>query len=283
MRRLAPAFDLADPSSYDRAPINPNYGVVGRAAVFSHRFLHNRQHPNVFRAFTLLADDPDLLINHDRCAFYRPTRQVTLRGQAVDKPEWKTEYTYPGVHLDFNPGTYHAAGRVIAARERLNYAGEQDWITENSFYCDRDGRMLQAVLNLEDNRAEDGGYQGVPGFHRRFEEWLLGSRCDDPNPAGLYRFAAGSAHDCGYAGHPVRVPAPAGSIIIWDQRLAHGTLPNDSNRARLIQFLKVFPRRIVSSRRYQARRQALTGILEAVGFHDVSEIGRTLFGLEALS
>jgi hypothetical protein len=283
MKELAPAFDLDDPSTYDHAPINPNYGVVGRAAMFSPRFLYNRQHPNVFQAFTLLADDPNLLISHDRCAFYRPTRQIPFRGQIVDKPEWKTEYTYPGVHLDFNPGMYHSAERVIAARERLDYSSEQDWTSENSFYCDRDGQMLQAVLNLEDNRVEDGGYHGVPGFHRRFEEWLLGLHCDDPSPAGLYRFSAGSAHDCRYASHPIRVPAPAGSLIIWDQRLAHGTLPNDSNRGRLIQFLKVFPRRIVSASRYRARRQALTAILKTICFHDVSEIGRTLFGLESLA
>src|SRR5262249_55676963 len=155
LKEVRPGFDLFDPNTYDCAPINPNYGVFGHGPIFARRFLLNRQHPNVYRAFALLLEVPELLVNHDRCAFYRPTRNVRLAGGVADRPGWKTEYTYPGVHLDFNPNAYRKSDRVRAVRESLGYSEAQDWITENNLYCAGDGLQLQAVLNLEDNRDSD--------------------------------------------------------------------------------------------------------------------------------
>ena len=110
----------------------------------------------------------------------------------VDRPGWKTDYTYPGVHLDFNPRVYHDTDRVRAAREALDYTDPQDWIAENNHCCAADGLQLQAVLNLDDNRAQDGGFHCVPGFHLRFDEWQAGLTSDDRSPGGLYRFSARS-------------------------------------------------------------------------------------------
>lgn len=282
MKQMEPAFDLFDANTYDHAPINPNYGVVSRGPIFSQRFLLNRQHPNVYRAFATLHEDPHLLVSHDRCAFYRPTRNVRLATGVSDRPNWRTEYSYPGVHLDFNPGVYHAPDKVLWVREALRYDDLQAWISENNLYCHTDGAHLQAVLTLEDNRLEDGGFHCVPGFHTHFEEWLAGFSPEADGPAGLYRFSPRSANDCRFISSPVRVPVPAGSLIIWDQRLAHGTLPNESERMRLIQFMKVFPRRIVTKERYQARGAALTAILAECGFHEITDVGRSVFGLEGL-
>src|SRR5262245_51165828 len=89
MRNANPAFDLFVTDTYAHAPVNANYGVFSRTPIFTPRFLHNRQHPNVHRAFALLYDDPDLLVSHDRCAFYRPTRNVRVGGKTADRPEWK--------------------------------------------------------------------------------------------------------------------------------------------------------------------------------------------------
>jgi hypothetical protein len=280
MKAAQPDFDLFDPNTYDRAPINPNYGVFGHGPIFARRFLRNRQHPNVYRAFALLLEVPELLVNHDRCAFYRPTRDVWLADGVADRSGWKTEYTYPGVHLDFNPNAYRKSDLVRAVRESLDYGEAQDWITENNLYCAGDGLQLQAVLNLEDNRDSDGGFQCVPGFHRRFGEWLTGFSSEDHSPSGLYRFSTRSANDCRFVPSPVRVPVPAGALIVWDQRLAHGTVPNDSDWARLIQFLKAFPRRIVSPERDRVRRQALEKILAETNFREVTDVGRVVFGLE---
>jgi hypothetical protein len=282
MKRASPAFDLFDPETYSHAPVSAGYAMFSRGPIFSRCFLLNRQHPNVYRAFCLLYDDADLLVSHDRCAFYRPTRGVRLRAGVVDRPEWKTEYTYPGVHLDFNPNVYRDPARVVPPREALSYVDEQDWVSENNMYCAADGLQVQAVLNLEDNREQDGGFHGVPGFHTRFDEWLAGFSSDDRSPAGLYRFSPHVLNDSRHLGLPVRVPVPAGALILWDQRLAHGTRPNDSDRGRLIQFLKMFPRRIVSRARYLARQRAMQAVLDETGFAEITEVGRTVFGLRPL-
>jgi hypothetical protein len=279
MRRAEPAFDLFVTDTYGHAPVNPNYGVFSRTPIFSARFLNNRQHPNVHRAFALLYDDTDLLVSHDRCALYRPTRNVKVGGKTADRPEWKTEFTYPGVHLDCNPGVYHRPDKVLPAREALTYADLQDWVSENNAYCVADGLQIQAVLNLEDNRDEDGGFHCVPGFHHSFEDWLKGFPSADDSPGGLYRFSSASRNDTRFVTETVRVPAPAGSLILWEQRLAHGTRPNDSDRARCIQFLKMFPRRIVSRERSRARQRALAAIFRERGFNEVTAVGETVFGL----
>merc|ERR550525_1053458 len=47
-------------------------------------------------------------------------------------------------------------------------------------------------------------------------------------------------------GDPIRkdtqtVPVRAGSLVIWDSKTPHGTFPNDSNRGRMIQYIKMAP------------------------------------------
>ena len=45
-------------------------------------------------------------------------------------------------------------------------------------------------------------------------------------------------------GRSMRVPMRAGSVLIWNQLLFHGTSPNmGTNRCRYAQYLKAFPRR----------------------------------------
>lgn len=35
---------------------------------------------------------------------------------------------------------------------------------------------VQALINLADNRSEDGGFHIVPGFHKVFSEWTERTR-----------------------------------------------------------------------------------------------------------
>jgi ectoine hydroxylase-related dioxygenase (phytanoyl-CoA dioxygenase family) len=280
MKAVDPGFDLWSPDTYDLAPVTASYGMFSRLPIFSPRFLEVRQHVNVHRAFATLFGEEELLVSHDRCAFYRPTRDVLVRGERVNRPEWKTAFTYPEVHLDFNPAVYRQPERVLPLREAMRYDDPQQWVSENNQYCAADGLHVQAVLNLEDNREMDGGYHCVPGFHHRFEDWLDGHVSADANPGGAHRFSARSPNDAKYITTPQRAPCPAGSLVLWDQRLAHGSRPNDSDRHRCIVFLKMFRRRTVSAARYAARREALKRVLDEAGFEaQVTEVGRIVFGL----
>lgn len=95
--------------------------------------------------------------------------------------------------------------------------------------------------NLADD-MDDGGFQIVPGFHRHFETWAktLGpapARAAGVPEARNYEFDPARA----VARRGVRLPMRAGSMVVWDQRCAHGSCPNASSRVRMAQFLTMVP------------------------------------------
>lgn len=96
-----------------------------------------------------------------------------------------------------------------------------------------------------------------------------------------------------------RLPMREGSVLIWDQRVLHGTAPNRSYRCRLAQYLKAFPRdltfpttkaaqdqeqnEIIVNPRLLKRSQAVADILKKDdSFSMVTELGRFVFGLDVL-
>ena len=99
----------------------------------------------------------------------------------------------------------------------------------------------QGVLSLIDNREEDGGFQCVPMADPT--AWLLEWTAAQSLPTGSRPQANGrhifSAAEFAKLGLPkTRVPCPAGSLILFNNTLPHGTLPNRSGRPRAVQFLR---------------------------------------------
>jgi hypothetical protein len=182
--------------------------------------------------------------------------------------------------------------------ETLTFETLRDFSRETNCVEARTGPHCQGVLMLAENRAEDGGLQVVPGFHSVFERWVRDGLRGDPS-----RFA--DAHDdwrrsrlvarAGGAGsfkfgdddaeiqkRAFRVAAREGSYVVWDQRLAHGTAPNDSSRARVAQFVKGFRKSKVSAGRLARRAERVRLEIGKAGAETqaaVSELGRKLFGL----
>ena len=71
--------------------------------------------------------------------------------------------------------------------------------------------------------------------------------------------------------------------MLWDQRVAHGTAPNDSSRARIAQFVKGFRKSGVSAGRARRRSERVRLEIQRAGAETravVSDLGRKLFGLE---
>ena len=80
-----------------------------------------------------------------------------------------------------------------------------------------------------------------------------------------------------------RVAAKEGAYVLWDQRLVHGTAPNDSNKTRMAQFVKGFRKSKVSEQRFARRSERVRLEIHKAGAETeaaVSELGRKLFGLE---
>eukprot|EP01114_Cavostelium_apophysatum_P018944 TRINITY_DN5966_c0_g1_i1.p1 TRINITY_DN5966_c0_g1~~TRINITY_DN5966_c0_g1_i1.p1 ORF type:complete len:380 (-),score=76.73 TRINITY_DN5966_c0_g1_i1:51-1190(-) len=96
---------------------------------------NNRTAPKVYKAFSTLLNETDLLCSFDRFAFMRPV----LKKPKGSKDEWKTKKKW--LHWD------------------------QDLQTEPDFV------RVQGVLALADTTVREGGLQLVPGCHHIFKEW----------------------------------------------------------------------------------------------------------------
>jgi ectoine hydroxylase-related dioxygenase (phytanoyl-CoA dioxygenase family) len=143
----------------------------------------------------------------------------------------------------------------------------RDFISENNAKHWRMGRQVQGVLNLIDNRLEDGGFQCVP--MRDPVEWLRRWSPDQKwstpsEPNGRYFFTPKSYEELGIPA--TRVPCPAGTLILFDACLPHGTLPNRSGRPRAIQFLRYIPKSTFSEKCVRLRTAAVRMHCKRIGF-----------------
>jgi len=135
----------------------------------------------------------------------------------------------------------------------------QDFIRENNMVTRRvqGGRHLQAAMNFCDNRSEDGGTLVVPRFHRAIQAWTdryretLFRPCpwvtlEQPPPDRDGEEETDEVADVTPSAQAhkwllqraQRVPMRQGSVLLWDQTLAHGTQPNASMVQRMAQFVK---------------------------------------------
>jgi hypothetical protein len=108
--------------------------------------------------------------------------------------------------------------------------------------------LFQGVLYLTDTTEEMGGFQCVPGSHRRLLEWQATHTVEEgtPPPGSAGRDWMMSRE------HPIKewvmqglepraIPAKAGDFLIWDVALLHGNGKNVSDRPRLAQYISLTP------------------------------------------
>lgn len=89
---------------------------------------------------------------------------------------------------------------------------------------------VQGGLYLCDTDETMGGFQCIPGFHNELEEWISKQPVDrDPFVPDLANL------------RPTPIPARAGSVVLWDTRMAHGSAHNVSDKPRFAQFISMFP------------------------------------------
>jgi len=280
-----PGFKRDNSDTYQHLS-SQTYGLASVPAIFSPQIVLNRCHPNVLRSFRLLIQDDDILISHDRWCAYRPTRGVSLDGVHSDRPDWKTK---ENLHLDLNPWTYFQDTLPL---EDLEYKNLRDFSKEINNVTHASGPNVQGVLALNDNRIDDGGTVLLAGFQNCFAQWTnsLGSMSSQIHNqgkhagnlvwrgkgAGSYKFSnADPIHKL-----KQRITMRAGSLLIWDQRVVHGSNHNNSCNFRLAQFIKAFRRASVSETRMQHRSDRLRAELELSDLeHTITSSARKVLGL----
>jgi hypothetical protein len=257
---LPEGFDIDDVKTYDKLDIVTNrYGVIGNDSLFTHRLLTNRSHPNVYKAFQTLYDQKDLIVNHDRVAIMRPT-DISMA--------WDTPYTFPGLHLDVDPQGFTAKGYDVEIKKYLkgiNYKDKGSFTAENNGKHYTMGTRIQSVLNLLDNEEEDGGFQCVPmpDSNEWLREWVPKQKwTTEMEPNGRYFFDGKSFGKLGLC--KTRVPCPAGTLIMFNATLPHGTMPNRSSKPRAIQFIRYSP--VTDLEDYKARSKLITKLCKDCKF-----------------
>jgi hypothetical protein len=120
--------------------------------------------------------------------------------------------------------------------EKLSYKFSDHFIEENNELGKySDGIChLQGLINFRDNREEDGGIQVVPGFVHKFYDWATSTQNTLRKQYGFRNTFIVLPPDLTIVQDAERVCAPAGCLVIWDQRTIHGSAPNSSSNARFV-------------------------------------------------
>ena len=142
---------------------------------------------------------------------------------------------------------------VVLDRVNLNPPVNEQWQHEGFLHWDMDPTkapepMFQGVLYLTDTSADMGGFQCVPGSHRRLLEWQATHTPEEgAPPPGVTGRDWMMKRD-----HPIKewvmrglepkaIAGKAGDFLIWNVALLHGNGKNIADRPRLAQYISLTP------------------------------------------
>jgi hypothetical protein len=142
---------------------------------------------------------------------------------------------------------------VVLDRANFNPPVNEQWQHEGFLHWDMNPTkppepMYQGVLYLTDTSADMGGFQCVPGSHRRLLEWQATHTPEEGAPP-----AGTSGRDWMMKrDHPIKewvmrglepkaIPGKAGDFLIWNVALLHGNGKNVANQPRLAQYISLTP------------------------------------------
>lgn len=211
-------------------PLSKSEGMIGTGAIFTPIAVRNRANPRMLQVAQQLLNESKLLVSHDRYGLFRPTKPHAT---------WAERATMGNLHLDMNP--WRPVGGLTTQQnlKSLTYDddGLEEFLDENNLPLQLPS--IQMLINLADNKEADGGLQVVPRFPQKYlADWIESSRLSLFH-AGLHdledNFIRLTATDPLHA-ISARVTARPGSLIVWDKRMVHGSLPNASHRPRYAQF-----------------------------------------------
>ncbi|WP_413300821.1 phytanoyl-CoA dioxygenase family protein [Bacillus sp. 1P10SD] len=143
---------------------------------------------------------------------------------------------------------------------------------------------VQGVLSLVDTDVDMGGFQCIPELYSTFDDWVKTQPADrDPFKPDTTGFT------------PTKVVTKAGDLLIFNSMQPHGIRPNYSEKARLAQYISMFPAQENNEGLRETRVQSWSERIKPEGFafpgdprnweqvkYDraaLSELGEKLLGL----
>ena len=262
-------FSFDDPDTYNTVDQYVNrYGCLDNRPLFTTQLMKNRLNTNLRKIYSILYELPEneLTPSHDRVAWMRPT----IGPNYEDWKHFDTPFEYPGLHLDIDPSGYFNipfSKQVSKSINMLTYNDTRDFISENNAKHITMGRSIQGIINLFDNEEEDGGFHCFPEGHIMVEKWYNDSKEYLPSPStnGRYIFKQKTKNDAIFF-NTTRIPCPAGTAILFDATLPHGTKPNRSQNNRMIQFARYTPKKIFDTKTFLNRQKTLLKICNNISY-----------------
>jgi hypothetical protein len=295
-----------DPSSWQKRWPGGGPGLMGQAKTAAS--WHNRANARLRTVFERIVGTDRLRSSVDNFGVLRPTRRIPMRplppqlpcrtdvvappaaagedaaaaadqdGQSVtvDQPAWKT--TSKWLHWDLNP--FHWVDKTMPPYEFSEYS----FISENNG-SELDGRVkVQGLLNLIDARKEDGGFLCVPGFHRHLAEWVALPENQSVRADLIEAFDFVTVpKDDPMQEHVRPVPMRAGALLVWNSELPHCNYSNDSDRFRMVQYVKCFPTPAAGAVSLDKRRACIAAMVPAAVVKELDDTQRAMIGLQDYS
>jgi len=270
IEQTAPQVKQNDTSTWanDHFPTTRN-GMFGHKLAAGKKAWSNRQSPTLHKAFSLVLGTEDLMVSADRFGILRPSKNVEINGQLVDKPEWKSQEAW--FHWDLNPWQWVGLSPSSKSEEKKwdDLEVEGFFIEENNGSDYLGWERVQGLVALAKSQYDDGGFQCVPGFHHFLKEWAL------RNPQFTDKGFVRIPQDDPIWKQGQRITLRKGSLVIWSSQLPHCSFPNNSSNFRICQYIKMFP-----TKNRKERALALKARLPKD--FQVSKLGHKLFGLDIL-
>ncbi|MEZ4867234.1 MAG: phytanoyl-CoA dioxygenase family protein [Caldilineaceae bacterium] len=198
--------------------------------------------------WTYTGKDPN-----NRADWYKePLLEGAMVNMSNSQPLWDNRQS-PYLHEIFTELWGTEKLWVVLDRANMNPPATAGWNHEGFLHWDMDPNMppeplFQGVLYLTDTTADMGGFQCVPGSHRRLLEWQATHRPEE----GLGRDEVGGRDWMMKKQHPIKewvmdglqpkaIEGKAGDFVIWDVALLHGNGKNTANCPRLAQYISLTP------------------------------------------
>lgn len=169
----------------------------------------NRCNLKLYKFFSKLYGTKHLHSSLDSFGVSRPTKNVLINGIRMDRPDWKCELP---PHWDYNLFTW---------LENI----------ENGLKP-----TYQGVIQLTDAPVGSGGHFQVPGSCHFVEEW-----CENNYYSDIPKKASKPYGNENYCNFKQEIGLRPGQCIVWLQSSMHGVLPNNSDKLRLVQYVRLYP------------------------------------------
>jgi ectoine hydroxylase-related dioxygenase (phytanoyl-CoA dioxygenase family) len=241
-------------------PLAKTEGMIGTGAIFTPTAVRNRCNLAMFSVAQHLLGQQKLLVSHDRYGLFRPTVSSSSSPTMAS--------TMANLHLDMNPWRTLGGQTTKDQLSGLTYKQSEEFLDENNLPLQLPA--LQMLINLADNKEDDGGLQVVPRFPSMYlADWIKSSK-QSLVASGLHdlddNFIRLTDDDPMHK-LAIRVTARPGSLIVWDKLMVHGSQPNRSSRPRYAQFFLMFPAAPMSTSRAKHRAKAITTNLQKININ----------------